>query len=117
MTSHDQPRNGPGAPAVRVLGPTVDDHTRCVHYASPLDIVAIRFHCCGEFYPCFRCHAETVDHAVSAWPAARFDEHAILCGVCRATLAISDYLAADACPSCASPFNPGCSLHHSIYFE
>ena len=73
MTSHDQPRSGPGAPAVRVLGPTVDDHTRCVHYASPLDIVAIRFHCCGEFYPCFRCHAETVDHAVSAWPAARFD--------------------------------------------
>ena len=39
-------------PAVTVLGATVDDQTRCVHYAGPLDIVAIRFHCCGEFYPC-----------------------------------------------------------------
>lgn len=117
MISRDHPGGGRGVPAVRVLGRTVDDQTRCVHYAGPLDVIAIRFHCCGEFYPCFRCHAETVDHPVSAWPKAEFDTRAILCGVCRTTLSISDYLEADACPSCESPFNPGCSLHHSIYFE
>ncbi|MBS7549508.1 CHY zinc finger protein [Dietzia massiliensis] len=114
-TDENPPHGSP--PAVTVLGATVDDQTRCVHYRSPLDIVAIRFHCCGEFYPCFRCHAEAVDHPVTAWPADRFDTRAILCGVCRSTLSISDYLEADSCPSCTSPFNPGCSLHHSIYFE
>ena len=117
MTSHEHAEGGPGTPAARVLGPTVDDQTRCVHYAGPLDIVAIPFRGCGEFYPCFPCHAETVAHPVSAWPAARFDERAILCGVCRTTLTISDYLESVACPSCAAQFNPGCSLHHSIYFE
>ena len=109
-------RSEPGS-SPPVLGPTVDSQTRCVHYASPLDIVAIKFHCCREFYPCFRCHAETVDHPVSAWPATDFHEHAIMCGACRSTLTISNYLEADACPSCTAPFNPGCSLHHSIYFE
>ncbi|UVE94354.1 CHY zinc finger protein [Dietzia sp. B32] len=121
MTSADRDaddgRDAARPAAVTVLGATVDDQTRCIHYRGPLDIVAIRFHCCGEFYPCFRCHAETVDHPISAWPTDRFDEHAILCGACRSTLSISSYLDADACPSCASPFNPGCSLHHSIYFE
>ena len=104
-------------PAVRILGPTVDGQTRCVHYAGPLDVIAIRFHCCDEFYPCFRCHAEAADHAVTPWPRERFDAHAILCGVCRTTLAITAYLDADSCPACGSAFNPGCSLHHSIYFE
>src|SRR5699024_12368499 len=44
MTSYEPPRGGSGGPAVRVLGPTVDDQTRCVHYAGPLDVIAIRFH-------------------------------------------------------------------------
>ncbi|MBB1023962.1 MULTISPECIES: CHY zinc finger protein [unclassified Dietzia] len=103
--------------SIPVLGATVDDQTRCVHYRSPLDVVAIRFHCCREFYPCFRCHAEAADHAVSAWPRAEFDTPAILCGVCRSTLSISRYLEVDGCPACGAAFNPGCSLHHSIYFD
>ena len=110
--THSDPAGSPP-----VMGPTVDEHTRCIHYASPLDIVAIRFHCCGEFYPCFRCHADATDHALSVWPRDEFDTQALLCGVCRATLAISDYLVADSCPACGSAFNPGRSLHHSIYFE
>ena len=45
-----------------VFGPTVDDHTRCVHYATELDIIAIRFACCDRYYPCHLCHSETADH-------------------------------------------------------
>ena len=125
MTSHDEGaggggsgvgRDGSGA-SIRVLGATVDDQTRCVHYRGPLDVVAIRFHCCREFYPCFRCHAEAADHAVSAWPRVEFDAPAVLCGVCRATLTIAEYLRTDGCTACGAAFNPGCSLHHSIYFD
>jgi hypothetical protein len=34
-----------------VFGKTVDEHTRCVHYATELDIIAIRFACCDRYYP------------------------------------------------------------------
>lgn len=114
MTAPDTP--GSGSP-VRVLGQTVDDQTRCVHYRGPLDVVAIRFHCCREFYPCFQCHADAADHALSLWPREACDEPAILCGVCRATLTITGYQRAEACPTCAAAFNPGCSLHAPLYFE
>ncbi len=107
-------RQGDTAP---VLGQTIDDQTRCVHYGGPLDVVAIRFHCCGEFYPCFRCHADAAGHAPSVWPRAEFDARAILCGVCRTTLTITEYRSTDGCPACGAAFNPGCALHHGSYFE
>ena len=50
-------------------GAVVDDQTRCVHYASELDVVAIRFRCCDTYYPCHACHAEAVDHPAERWPA------------------------------------------------
>ena len=109
--------SGVGDAAPRVLGPTVDDQTRCIHYRTPLDVIAIRFACCGEFYPCHLCHAETADHPARQWPVAERDEHAVLCGVCSATLTIADYLEADACPACGAAFNPGCKLHTELYFE
>ena len=43
---------------VRVFGKTVDEHTRCEHYATELDIIAIRFACCDRYYPCHHCHSE-----------------------------------------------------------
>lgn len=101
----------------RILGAVVDDQTRCIHYRGPLDIVAIRFRCCGDFYPCFRCHAEAVDHDAEQWPRTSFDEPAICCGVCRGLLSIEDYLGTSACPHCSSGFNPRCSLHAELYFE
>ena len=100
-----------------VRGPVVDGETRCIHYRTPLDVIAIRFACCGTFYPCHLCHAETADHPAAAWPVAERDELAVLCGVCGRLLTISDYLATDACPSCAALFNPGCKLHAELYFE
>ena len=102
---------------IRVLGKTVDAETRCEHYATPLDVIAIRFVCCSEYYPCHLCHAECADHPAEQWPAAQRDHEAILCGVCRSELTIDAYLGVDACPSCAAPFNPGCKLHQDYYFQ
>lgn len=100
-----------------VHGATVDAQTRCVHYSSASDVVAIRFACCNRWYPCHACHAEGESHAPQRWPRHAFDEHALLCGVCRTTLSIEDYLEADGCRSCGAPFNPGCRLHHRLYFD
>jgi uncharacterized CHY-type Zn-finger protein len=101
---------------IRVLGKTVDDQTRCEHYDSVLDVIAIRFACCGEYYPCHLCHAECADHPAEQWPRDRYDREAILCGVCSTELTIAVYLDVDACPSCTAPFNPGCKLHQEYYF-
>ncbi len=100
-----------------VHGPTVDDETRCVHYRTPLDIIAIKFKCCGRYYPCHLCHQETESHAARQWPADEQDAQAILCGACKTELTISAYRATDNCPNCSAPFNPACALHADLYFE
>lgn len=100
-----------------VHGRVIDQQTRCVHYASPLDVVAIKFACCGEYYPCYRCHAEAAGHPAQVWPRTAFDTRAILCGVCRHELTIAEYLAARACPHCGAAFNPGCHGHLHHYFD
>ncbi|KAB1648451.1 hypothetical protein F8O04_10885 [Pseudoclavibacter endophyticus] len=97
-------------------GPVVDNETRCIHYRSPLDVVAIRFRCCGEYFPCLHCHAEMRDHRIERWRADEVGERAVLCGVCGHELTIAEYVDASSCPRCAAPFNPGCSLHHEVYF-
>ncbi|HEY0260580.1 MAG TPA: CHY zinc finger protein [Lacisediminihabitans sp.] len=102
---------------VRILGPVVDEETRCIHYRTPLDVIAIRFACCGEFYPCHLCHAETADHPAAQWPVDSRDERAVVCGLCWHRLTIAEYLDADVCPACAAPFNPGCKLHTHFYFQ
>lgn len=101
---------------VPVRGPVVDEQTRCIHYHSPLDVIAIKFACCGEYYPCHLCHAETAGHTAAVWPVARHGELAVLCGVCQTELTITEYLGVDDCPHCAAPFNPGCRLHSHLYF-
>ncbi|MGO4536014.1 CHY zinc finger protein [Leifsonia sp. 2MCAF36] len=100
----------------RVLGPVVDDETRCIHYRSALDVVAIRFACCGEYYPCHLCHAEAAGHPAERWPLADRDREAVLCGVCGDQLTIAEYLETDSCPRCGAAFNPGCRLHTDLYF-
>ena len=125
--------------AVPLRGVGVDPETRCVHWESELDVVALRFGCCGTFSPCHACHAETADHDPEPWPRARFDEPAVLCGACGATLSARVYLDGealrasgsegrshsgsrakpddDACPACGAAFNPGCRRHRDRYFE
>ncbi|SDJ62369.1 CHY zinc finger protein [Natronorubrum texcoconense] len=101
-----------------VHGVDVDSETRCSHYHTDRDVVAFRFDCCEEYYPCYRCHEETADHEAVPWPRERFDERSVLCGVCETELTVPEYLGADHhCPSCDAPFNPGCRAHADRYFE
>lgn len=102
---------------IQVAGHPVDNQTRCVHYHSAQDVVAIKFACCGTYYPCFRCHAESAGHQGSVWPASEWNDLALLCGVCRHEMTINAYLGASSCPACGAQFNPGCSAHHHLYFE
>lgn len=100
-----------------VRGVDLDPQTRCRHWHSPLDIVAIRMRCCGVYYACVDCHAAIADHPVAVWPVAERDQPAIRCGNCAAELSIAAYLASgDRCPVCAAGFNPGCRTHDHHYF-
>jgi len=106
----------PARPAVH--GVDVDPASRCAHYHSPRDVVAIRMKCCGHYYACKDCHAALAGHAVQRWPRDERDARAVMCGVCGTEMRIRDYLeSAEACPACNAPFNPGCRAHHHFYFE
>lgn len=101
-----------------VRGVDVDAETRCAHYHSPLDIIAIRLRCCGEYYACKECHDALADHALAQWPPDSFGTRAVLCGACGTELAISQYLSSgNRCPECNAAFNPRCSSHHHFYFH
>jgi len=100
-----------------VYGNVIDDETRCEHYHSKRDIVAIQFRCCGKYYPCYLCHNESENHAIRVWKQEEFDAKAILCGSCKQQLSINEYLHASHCRYCRAAFNPGCSLHYHLYFE
>lgn len=104
----------------RVLGAVVDAQTRCEHYRGERDVVALRFACCGEFFPCFECHEQSAGHPAERWTAADLAERAVLCGVCAHRLSVDEYLRLGedpACPACEARFNPGCRLHHERYFD
>nr|WP_041072673.1 CHY zinc finger protein [Bacillus sp. OxB-1] len=100
-----------------VRGIQVDEETRCVHYHTEIDRIAIKFHCCGIYYPCYECHQEIGCGQPDVWPKERFGDRAILCGACGHELTIAEYLECKSeCPQCSAPFNPGCKLHRHLYF-
>jgi len=101
-----------------VKGKLIDEHTRCIHYRSPLDVIAIKFKCCNQYYPCYDCHAEETDHRQDVWAKNEFDVKAILCGICYNEMTINEYLTCNnKCPFCQAAFNPGCSRHYHLYFD
>ncbi|GAA0247727.1 CHY zinc finger protein [Haladaptatus pallidirubidus] len=101
-----------------VRGVKVDAETRCSHYDTERDVIAIRFPCCNEYYPCFRCHDEVAGHSRETWPENRRDAEAVLCGACGSELTIAEYLGCESqCPDCGTAFNPGCANHYHLYFE
>jgi len=101
-----------------VRGLDLDPQTRCLHYRSPLDIVAIKLKCCGVYYACKDCHLAIADHPIAVWPRNEFHQRAILCGACKTELTIQEYLHCDSrCPHCSSAFNPACANHQHFYFE
>ena len=101
-----------------VCGVGIDGETRCCHYCSDLDVVAIRFYCCRHWYPCYECHVAIADHSVIVWPRENWVEKAILCGVCGHQLIVHEYLDdGSSCPMCQASFNPSCRFHYHLYFE
>ena len=101
----------------RVLGLELDPETRCAHWHSRLDVIAIRMRCCGEYYACRDCHDALADHSAAVWPHDDWDRPAILCGVCGRELTVRQYLdCGNACPACQAAFNPGCRNHYHLYF-
>ena len=109
--------SGPAVFGLTVFGLTIDDETRCVHYGTAKDVIAIKFACCQRYYPCHLCHEQTATHPAQQWPLEQRDEKALLCGVCKTELTIEAYLRVDACPTCAAEFNEGCRLHSHLYFK
>jgi uncharacterized CHY-type Zn-finger protein len=102
----------------QVLGVGTDPQTRCAHYHSDLDIVAIKLRCCGEYYACKDCHDALADHALQQWHRDEYDTRAVVCGACGAELTIHQYLACNhTCPECGAAFNPRCAAHHRFYFS
>jgi uncharacterized CHY-type Zn-finger protein len=105
----------PQRPEVR--GIDLDAQTRCAHYKSILDIIAIKMKCCGIYYACKDCHEALADHPIEVWPQSEWAQPAILCGVCGTELSIEQYMAGGyKCPACGAAFNPGCRNHYQFYF-
>ena len=100
-----------------VHGQSLDPQTRCAHWHSELDIIAIKMRCCSAYYACRECHDELAGHPAALWPQAEWDEPAVLCGACGTELSVRDYLACESqCPACRARFNPGCHKHRRLYF-
>ncbi|WP_293384699.1 CHY zinc finger protein [Phenylobacterium sp.] len=100
-----------------VRGLDLDPQTRCAHWHSDLDVIAIKMACCGTYYACHDCHAALAGHPPRVWAVEEFDEPAVLCGACGTELSVSAYLACGSrCPHCGAGFNPGCHKHRRLYF-
>ncbi|WP_128835886.1 CHY zinc finger protein [Streptococcus sp. DD11] len=103
---------------VNVYGDLIDKETRCIHYHSALDIIALKCFACRRYYPCFACHDTCERHTYVPYPMSRSADKVVLCGGCRSELTIAQYLnSAAACPVCSRSFNPGCKAHAAIYFQ
>ncbi len=101
-----------------VSGIDVDAETRCGHWHGETDIIALKFKCCGDWFPCYECHAEIVNHDAEVWPRDQRGELAVLCGACGRQITIEEYLSCSSiCPTCERAFNPGCANHYHLYFE
>jgi uncharacterized CHY-type Zn-finger protein len=102
----------------KVHGIGLDDQTRCAHWDSPLDVIAIKMKCCRAYYACKDCHDALADHPLEPWPPEQWEQTAVLCGVCRGELTVAQYLeSSDCCPACGAHFNPRCRAHRGYYFS
>lgn len=104
---------------ISVHGAVVDSFTRCTHYHSDVDIIAIKFKCCGLYFPCFQCHDEVRQHETKRWRKDELgDELVVLCGNCKKELTFGEYNdGASRCAFCNARFNPKCALHYDLYFD
>jgi uncharacterized CHY-type Zn-finger protein len=100
-----------------VHGIDLDAHTRCAHYRTALDVIAIKMRCCGVYYACKECHEALAGHPIEVWPQSEWNNLAVLCGACGREMTVNKYMASGyICPNCAAAFNPGCRKHYQFYF-
>jgi uncharacterized CHY-type Zn-finger protein len=100
-----------------VKGINVDSETRCHHYHSEIDRIAIKFYCCNTYYLASLV-TKNPDVLATGLAKRSLSSKAVLCGSCGTELTIYEYLSCEAsCPSCKRAFNPGCNLHKHLYFE
>jgi len=74
-----------------VHGTEVDAQTRCVHYYSALDVIAIKMKCCGTYYACKDCHDALAGHAIEVWPLSGRYTSEVPCRVCGTVMSIQEY--------------------------
>ena len=75
----------------KYVGVEIETHreSRCKHYHSKLDVLALESSCCNKFYSCVKCHDEMENHAMIPWDSdTSLNRHALLCGVCEKTFSI-----------------------------
>jgi len=96
-----------------IFGKLTDDQGRCIHYHSPLDIIANKCGKCGHFYACYKCHDELEDHKFEPLPSSQ--RWTVMCGVCGRQCSYDEYSKLKECPDCKSSFNPKCAEHKSCY--
>lgn len=100
-----------------IYGDLVDQESRCSHYHSQLDIIALKCFACRRFYACYLCHNSREDHSFAPYPISLSQDKPVICGACRTELTYSQYQAGSACPICQRSFNPGCKKHAHLYFK
>jgi uncharacterized CHY-type Zn-finger protein len=59
-------------PRPEVRGIDLDPQTRCTHYRTVLDIIAIKMKCCGVYHAYKECHEALSDHPIEVWPQAEW---------------------------------------------
>ncbi|MGT2846240.1 CHY zinc finger protein [Streptococcus massiliensis] len=102
---------------IKVYGVNLDKETRCQHYHTDLDIVALKCFTCQKYYACYQCHDFLNEHSFTAYPKSLTSDKVVLCGVCQSELTLAQYESATHCPFCGRAFNPRCQLHKDIYFR
>ncbi|KAF2001559.1 hypothetical protein P154DRAFT_432584, partial [Amniculicola lignicola CBS 123094] len=101
-------------------GESVTPLTQCAHWHFDLDIIAIKHASCQKFDACISCHnaSESAHHVPEVWQKDQRDVKAVLCGVCKDLLSVSEYMACGSrCPRCGKGFNSGRKGHWALYFE
>lgn len=105
-------------PHIPVCGVELDPNSRCLHFHSQTDVIAIKMRCCATYYACIDCHTALAGHSAEVWPRAEWGRKAVLCGVCGREMSMNEYMGSgDRCPHCSAPFNPGCRKHYHLYFD
>ena len=101
----------------KIYGLLVDNESRCQHYHTELDIVALKCFGCLKYYACYQCHDSLEEHIAFELILVISSRTRSLCGVYQHEMVIDEYQEAIVCPNCHSAFNLACSKHYDIYFE